>query len=173
MECSYVTWKFSKAAVAALSLGGGWVAGWGGRGAENSCEGGVVEESSFSSRSFARHLSEGVGWVVGGCDRGLPGRVVSRLGVSSSSPLQSVVAEPGAAFPAFPALVCPPLQLEPVDRGWRRLLIGGVTQNQGRLRVKGKPSSPWGCHSVHQHLGRRKAGGRVGRRAWQAWLRSS
>ena len=118
-------------------------------------------------------ISEGVGWVVGGCDRGLPGRVVSRLGVSSSSPLQSVVAEPGAAFPAFPALVCPPLQLEPVDRGWRRLLIGGVTQNQGRHRVKGKPSSPWGCHSVHQHLGRRKAGGRVGRRAWQAWLRSS
>ena len=62
--------------------------------AENSCEGGVVEESSFSSRSFARHLSEGVGWVVGGCDPGLPGRVVSRVGVSSSSPLQSVVAEP-------------------------------------------------------------------------------
>ena len=150
------------------------MAGWGGRRAENSCEGGVLEESSFSSRSFARHLSEGVGWVVGGCDRGLPGRVVSRVGVSSSSPLQSLVAEPGAAFPAFPALVCPPLQLEPVDRGWRRLLIGVVTQNQGRHQVKGKPSSPWLGMSFCASALREKESGREGRPAsLQAWLRSS
>ena len=146
------------------------MAGWGGQRAENSCEGGVLEESSFSSRSFARHLSEGVGSVVGGCDRGLPGRVVSRLGVSSSSPLQSVVAEPGAAFPAFPALVCPPLQLEPVDRGWRRLLIGGVTQNQGRHRVKGKPSSPWLGMSFCASALREKESGREGRPASLASL---
>ena len=140
------------------------MAGWGGQRAENSCEGGVLEESSFSSRSFARHLCGG--WL----GRGLPGRVVSRVGVSSSSPLQSVVAEPGAAFPAFPALVCPPLQLEPVDRGWRRHLIGGVTQNQGRHRVKGKPSSPWLGMSFCASALREKESGREGRPASLASL---